>query len=1056
LRYALTPITETSFASAQPVTSVTAPRPAGSVEEVTVTRLQSETSYYFAVRVLDEYGNASPLSNVASGHTVGPPDIAVTPSSIAQSLFTGQEGERVITVTNHGEEGALEFAAVSASPAPSATVQADLVLGKGDADPRVGDPVVDGRGGPDQFGHQWIDSDETGGPQFQWIDISNVGTPVAITGDDGISTFVPIGFLFPFYDNLYAHVRVSTNGFLSFSSGSAEYTNQFLPSPTAPENMVAPFWDDLAFTAASTAHAWSDGHRFIVQWSNVSRFGGGGPYTFQAILHAEGTIVYQYLFVGSPSASATVGIQNATRSDGLTIAFNTAYLRSELAVRIQASPTWLTVTPTSGRVEPGQSMPLTVRFDATGLPGGQYDAAVRLTSNDPDEPQTDIAAALTVGAAPDIAFGGASVSFLNVFVGGFQTQTLLVTNTGSLPLEITDLRASPSVFEVEDIPLSLGPGDSHEIEIRFRPAAVGTVSGVLTLFTNDPDEEIASVPLSGTGVLPPDVQVTPSALSASIFTGEVASRELSIANTGATALTWRAFAQGASAAALETFRLAPPSPQGSAPDGPAAARDPALARTASIEALLANLTGVRVLFDNAHDNENLAEWSGLVGSLTQRGATVELTSEPISAEILSGHDILWVPDSFNPWQPSEIAALTPWLAGGGALLLEGDNPSTVAIYNTLLTATGVAIRYQEYPGASGITERIYPHVITRDVHFVNLDSNLATITDIAPPSVGLVEDVAGLPAAVAVTVGTGRILALSDEIFSDAHSAYGDNQLLANQAFDWLSGISWLQVTPAQGTTPAGGVSAVTVTLDAMGLAGGDHAAQVIVASNDPDEEEIAVPVSLRVTGAPDIAPARDTAAFGPVFLTASRADTIRVSNTGTATLAVESIEIGDPQFGVDAATFELGVGQSRNLVLTFAPTRLGPVETTATVRCNDPDEATVVIALSGEGREPPDVFIAPDSLSEGPLATGETAARLLRVENVSGSDLEFHIEVADREAQEESPPSSGAGPGPATTMTWSEFRVRAGEPSGATIGAPAIPVADLPVVLRDQGGDGG
>jgi hypothetical protein len=165
--------------------------------------------------------------------------------------------------------------------------------------------------------------------------------------------------------------------------------------------MVAPFWDDLFFSQASIAHTWTDGQRLIVQWSNVDHYGGGGPYTFQAILHGDGTIVYQYLFIGAPSVSATVGIQNATRDDGLTVVFNNTYVRSGLAVRIQAAPTWLTVSPSAGRLAPGQSMPLTVQFDASHLAGGEYDAVVRLSTNDPDEPQTDVAARLRVASAPE-------------------------------------------------------------------------------------------------------------------------------------------------------------------------------------------------------------------------------------------------------------------------------------------------------------------------------------------------------------------------------------------------------------------------------------------------------------------------------------------------------------------------------------------------------------------------------------------------------------------------------------------------------------------------------
>jgi hypothetical protein len=111
-----------------------------------------------------------------------------------------------------------------------------------------------------------------------------------------------------------------------------------------------------------------------------------------------------------------------------------------------------------------------------------------------------VSAHLTVGAAPDISLEGGTLSFLKVPVGSADTQSLFVTNRGSAPLEISAVAASPAVFETAPGPFTLSPGQEMEAAVTFRPTAPGTVIGALTFRSNDPDEAVATVVLSGNAI----------------------------------------------------------------------------------------------------------------------------------------------------------------------------------------------------------------------------------------------------------------------------------------------------------------------------------------------------------------------------------------------------------------------------------------------------------------------------------------------------------------------------------------------------------------------------
>ncbi|MEO5988556.1 MAG: hypothetical protein ABIU54_00040, partial [Candidatus Eisenbacteria bacterium] len=258
------------------------------------------------------------------------------------------------------------------------------------------------RGGPDAAGYRWIDSDEPGGPMFEWTEISGIGTRVFGGADDSTATGIPLPFAFPFHGALRTRMNICTNGWLSFTSSLKSFRNVTLPDSGAsvPRDLVAPWWDDLDLRTAVGAgrvHHHYDGTRFIVQWTDCVHYGFGGPYTFQVLLWPDGTIDFQYLRMTPRTDGATIGLQDSHGGIGLTVVSDAAYVHDGLRIRVQRLEDWLVLARASGVVPPGGIDSLRVGLRARGRASGTYTGEVRLLTNDPQQLARAVPAGIEVG-----------------------------------------------------------------------------------------------------------------------------------------------------------------------------------------------------------------------------------------------------------------------------------------------------------------------------------------------------------------------------------------------------------------------------------------------------------------------------------------------------------------------------------------------------------------------------------------------------------------------------------------------------------------------------------
>ena len=204
-------------------------------------------------------------------------------------------------------------------------------------------------GGPDSFGYSWRNSNDPSGPTYSWITPDSINaTQVTSLSDDDSEGPLPIGFNFPFYTNTYSDFYISSNGFISFGSGSTDLSNDPIPTSSTPNDIIAWFWDDLdpvsTTTPANTATIYYENvtidsaNALLITFINYHEYPGenAGYVDAQVILKENGEIFMQYDHIDNAidRNNCTIGIENNDGSIGLQYCNNDgSNLSDQLAIR---------------------------------------------------------------------------------------------------------------------------------------------------------------------------------------------------------------------------------------------------------------------------------------------------------------------------------------------------------------------------------------------------------------------------------------------------------------------------------------------------------------------------------------------------------------------------------------------------------------------------------------------------------------------------------------------------------------------------------------------------
>jgi len=171
-----------------------------------------------------------------------------------------------------------------------------------------------------------------------WHDISFANQLSGFHDDNYVGPII-IGFPFPFFNDCYAHLYISSNGFIGFGETNEfdTYRNTMIPMSSPPNNIIAWCWRDLLIRQGKVYYQYAN-DRFIIQFSNYGEYSGTGTITAQVTLFSNGQIRFQYYAFDNHFGmdNASIGLENQLGRTGLQLDSKT--ITDGMAIDFYAQP----------------------------------------------------------------------------------------------------------------------------------------------------------------------------------------------------------------------------------------------------------------------------------------------------------------------------------------------------------------------------------------------------------------------------------------------------------------------------------------------------------------------------------------------------------------------------------------------------------------------------------------------------------------------------------------------------------------------------------------------
>ncbi len=545
----------------------------------------------------------------------------------------------------------------------------------------------------------------------------------------------------------------------------------------------------------------------------------------------------------------------------------------------------------------------------------------------------------------------ATVSFGKVGVGKQATQTITVSNVGTVALNITQATVSNSQFSVSgaNLPFALAAGQSSNLSVNVTPTAAASLSGTLTV-SGDGGSSPVAVSLWATAVsgTQPKLSVSPTSLNfGTVSTGTKGSANLTLSNLGSSdltisliSLTGAEFGIGgittpktisAGQSVQATLRFSPTTSGSVSGSLAITSNDP---NNATMTVPLSGTGSTSAVGQLSANPTSVSFGTVATGSSTIRqiaitntgNAAVKISSIAARGTAFSVSG-LTTPATLNASQTATLTAkFGPTTAGSqtGSVTVSSDasNPTLTIAFSGTAAQAGLSVSPTSFNFGSVVNGQTKSQTFT----LTNTGTATLTIGQISESGAGF--SVSGL--STPASLGAGQSATFS--------------VLFAPTSAGTLSGAVTISSNAPNSPTT-------------IGLSGSGVAATVTMT---------ATPTSL---------------SFSSVNVGGSNSKSVTIANTGNTSLTISQVTVNAKDFSAGGITTpkNLAAGQTATLNVTFKP--LSSEQVTGNVTVTNSQGSSNIIAVSGTGVQP-GLTITPSSVSFGSVPTGSSNSQTIQLSN--------------------------------------------------------------------------